>query len=522
MRGGVSKGEWLALVLVTAASTALFAADGEGAAREEAARQRINSLLRASWDRAKITPATKSGDAEFARRAYLDLTGRIPRVSEIRQFLADESPDRRTKLIDALLAKPDHANHVANHWRAVLLPDGAQNQFGVASEHQLQGWLRGQLADNVSFDKVVREILTAKGPNGQSPLSIYYSSLQLKPEELAASTSRAFLGVQIQCAQCHDHPFQAWKQKDFWGYAAFFARLQRGNQPNVAFTGQLMDSKEGEVRNPRSGDPQMPFFLNGSQAEPVPGKTRREQLADWITAKDNPYFAKATVNRLWGLLFGRGLVHPVDDLGDHNLPSQPEVIEELAKYFVETDYDLRATMRLLATTDAYQLSSSGSPGEAPPADQFARMSLKPLTSEQLYDCLQTATCKKQPFGPNYGRVNFDPARISFLTQFRTPAGTSGEYAGGIPQALTLMNGRLMADATDEEKSDILAALGAPFFTDDQRVETIFLASLSRKPTDAEKAQFLKHLSAADPTKRRAAMGDLLWSLLNSAEFALNH
>jgi len=195
----------------------------------------------------------------------------------------------------------------------------------------------------------------------------------------------------------------------------------------------------------------------------------------------------------------------------------------LAKYFVDSGYDMRATLRMMASTEAYQLSSGGSPGEAPAADQFSRMALKPLTSEQLYECLQTATNKKQPMMPGYNRAyQYDPNRLAFVTQFRTPAGMSGEYAGGIPQALTLMNGRLMTEATDEDKSDLIGALEAPFFNDDQRVETMFLASLSRKPTDAERDQFLKHLSAADPAKRRAALGDLLWSLLNSAEFALNH
>lgn len=506
------------------ASSAVIAADpGAASAREEAMRQRVDGLLRASWDKAKITPASKSSDAEFARRAHLDLTGRIPRVSEIRQFLADESPDRRVKLIDSLLAKPDHANHIANHWRAVLLPDGANMQFGFGGDQALQSWLRSQVADHVPWDKTVREILTAKGAVGQSPIAIYYSTLQLKPEELAASTSRAFLGVQIQCAQCHDHPFQAWKQKDFWAYAAFFARVKSGPGPVGGFVNQVVDAKEGEVRNPRSGDPQMPFYLGGSQAEEVAEKTRREQLADWITSKDNPYFAKAAVNRMWAMLFGRGLVHPVDDLGEHNLASHPELLDELAKYFIETGYDMRATLRMLATTEAYQLSSGGSPGDAPPPEQFARMALKPLNSEQLYDCLQTATCKKRPFVPTAGQgYVYDQGRFTFLTQFRTPAGTGGEYAGGIPQALTLMNGRLMEDATDQDKSDLIGALEAPFFNDEQRVETLFLASLSRKPTDAEREQFLKHLAAAEPAKRRAAMGDLLWSLLNSAEFALNH
>jgi hypothetical protein len=484
---------------------------------------RVDALLAQAWERAGITPAPEASDAEFLRRAYLDLTGKIPTVGEARAFLADKDQAKRQRLIEALLAQPAHANHLATTWTRFLLPQNdAARAFGGAQFHT---WLADKFADNTAYDAIARELLLAKGQVQQTGPVLFYTALELKPEELAASTSRSFLGVQIQCAQCHDHPFDHWTQRDFWGYAAFFARLQRPASAQQQFFFQVADADQGEVKFPDTQEVVLPKFLGGEEAPDGQDGTRREKLATWLTSDRNAYFAKAAVNRLWANLFGRGLVHPVDDLGPHNPASNPEVLEELAAYFVATKYDVRNLMKTLALTKAYQSSSASSEKDGRP-ELFARMAIKPLTGEQLYDCLALATARRQTTVAYNGfpaNGFYDQTRVGFLAKFNTAPGAAADYQNGIPQALTLMNGQEVRTATDLTQSDILVALTAPFFTDEKRVETLFLSTLSRFPRDDERKQFVDYVTVkSDPEAKRKALGDVLWALLNSAEFTLNH
>jgi hypothetical protein len=522
--------------LTTAAAADPLDAPAAGAARasklEAAPRTmaqmaaRVDEILAKRWKEEGVTPAPPASDGEFLRRASLDLSGIIPTVHDVRQFLADASADKRAKLIERLLAKPTHATHLANHWRKVMLPaDANVAQFG--GDVGFYGWLRGQFADNVPYDKMVTELLVATG-NAQTPgPALFYTALQLKPEELAASTSKIFLGVQIQCAQCHNHPFDQWTRKDFWGYAAFFARLQRPQGPQQ-FAFQVNDADTGDVKIPDTNEVVLPKFLAGAESPDSADQKRRIRLAIWLTSGENPYFAKAAVNRLWAMMFGRGIVNPVDDLGDHNAPSHPELLNELAKYFVDTGFDVRNFVRTLAATKAYQLSSESAADAPDRPELFARMAIKTLTPEQLYDCLSEAMRKREAAnqfgGQAVGFRGFDQTRQSFLAKFGTGGQSAAEYEAGIPQALTLMNGRMVRDATDIANSDILASLDAPFFAGEaDRVETLFLSTLSRFPTEEERAKFVTYAERrANEGQRRKALSDILWALLNSAEFALNH
>jgi hypothetical protein len=244
-----------------------------------------------------------------------------------------------------------------------------------------------------------------------------------------------------------------------------------------------------------------------------------------MTGRQNPYFARAAANRLWAHLFGRGIVDPVDDLGSHNPPSHPELLDELAAYFISGNYDVRNFLRTLASTRAYQLSSHTSEGSDPPPQLFARMAIKPLTAEQLYDCIETAGCKRSgaiPAQQQFGA--FNQSQQAFLAKFAAPAGSETEYHGGIPQALTLMNGGFLGDFVDLDKSDLLISLDAPFFQgDEERVETLFLATLSRPPSGEERAKFVEYVqSRSTDGERKKALADMLWALLNSAEFVMNH
>jgi hypothetical protein len=353
---------------------------------------------------------------------------------------------------------------------------------------------------------------------------LFYTSLQLKPEELAASTSRVFLGTQIQCAQCHDHPFDHWKQRDFWAYAAFFSRLSP-LQSRQAVGFEVRDIEWGDVALPGTKEVVLPQFLGGELSPDESDKTRRERLAVWLTWPENPFVARAAVNRVWAQLFGRGLVEPVDDLGTHNPPSHPQLLDELAAYFVRTGYDLNRLTETLAATRAYQLSSQSPAAGTDRPELFARMAVKSLTAEQLYDCLLEATRRREIVATQQVGLNrsADTARAAFLNRFRAPTQGATEYEGGVPQALTLMNGPLMRQATDLSQSDLLVALDAPFFTDERRIEVLYLSTLARLPDDAERSKFGAHVDrAAGEVDRRRALGDILWALLNSAEFTLNH
>jgi hypothetical protein len=493
--------------------------------RSAAMTARVDQALGEIWAAAGIEPVGLSSDAEFLRRSHLDLTGRIPRVAEIREFLAGASPDKRAVVIERLLASPRHGGHLANLWLRMLLPDDVD----MPQENALVGfrdWLRQRFVANLRYDNLVAEILVSQGGGRDPGPALFFTSLDLKPEEIASRTSRIFLGVQIQCAQCHDHPFQKWKQTDFWGYAAFFARLRRADMAPYRMTSTLLvDAHEGEVMIPDTSDPVPPKYLEGPLAEGT--GTRRQQLAIWLASNENPYFARAAVNRVWAMLFGRGLVEPIDDLFTHQPTPNSQLLDELAAYFVSTGYDLRDLFRTLANTRAYQLTSrSENEADVDKELLFARMAIKNLTADQLYDCVQAASALRTGPGAQRsgdGNVVADPGRDEFVSRFRGGSENITDFQAGIPQALTLMNGRTIADATSLSSTGVLAAVDAPFFSDEDKIETLFLATLSRLPQPAERKQFMEHVSSrANSDEKRKALGDVLWALLNSAEFVLNH
>lgn len=485
---------------------------------------RIDELLAQRWSQASITPSPLSSDSEFLRRAYLDLTGTIPSVTAVREFLANTDPGRRAKLIDELLTRPTHASHLATIWRKILLPDDTEGQAGATN---FESWLRIQFAANVPYNRVAAELLTTSGTTGQINPVFYYSALKMKPEDLAASTSRVLLGVQIQCAQCHDHPMDRWKQKDFWSYAAFFARLQQPAEgDNGRMSAEVVEASLGELKLPQTEEIAYPRFLGDTQQAPEPKLTRRTQLASWVTSNDNRYFSQAAVNRVWFLMFGRGIVQPVDDFSDRNPPSHPEILNELSAYFTESGFDLRELFRVIANTKAYQLTSQSADADPSP-ELFSRMAIKSLTAEQLFDCLSEAMRRRgtvqKDENPQFNPLGGDSARQAFISKFRAPTAGLTEYQAGIPQALTLMNGTLVGDATTIAKSDLLTALSAPFLADPERIEILFLSTVSRPPSDDEKSSLSDYLSqAGDKSAHDQALGDILWALLNSAEFVFNH
>jgi Protein of unknown function (DUF1549)/Protein of unknown function (DUF1553) len=518
---------WLSLALLAGPSWLLADSPSKDVADVDGQiRSRVDALLKAAWKDASVKPAPRATDAEFLRRAYLDLTGRIPRVSEARSFLDDPASDKRTRLIDTLLASPGYPSHLADVWRQILLTDTAAVDDAGTSDG-FENWLRNAFAENRSYAEIARELILATGQPTDSGPALFYTALELKPEKLAASTSRAFLGIQIQCAECHNHPFDKWTKRDFWGYAAFFARVsqQQGGRAMMA-NSYVRDRETGDVTLPNSREVVPARFLLGSVAKDTSNRTRRMLLAEWMTSPSNHYFARAAVNRVWAQLFGRGIVDPPDDLRDDQPARTTELLGELSDYFVHSNYDIRRLYRVLATTEAYQLASEEASGQRPP-ELFAAMPLKVLTAEQLYTCVSLATCR--PYDkilasvPSSGARRAMTNRAGFVNSFRAPSTGPTEYLAGIPQALKLLNGRLVDDATDVERSDILTALDVPFLTDRERVETLFLATLSRRPSPEVGQKFEAYVAKhSEPAARRRALGNILWALLNSAEFAVNH
>ncbi len=505
----------LCIALLTAQSA--FAADDPPQAPANDATaditRQIDAIFAEAWRAQGVTPTERTGDAAFIRRVTLDLTGIIPEVGEVRAFLADERPDKRERLIDELLQRPRHSAHLAGLWREVLLPRTVEPSLAAGFEN----WLQDRFLTNQPYDELVREILLARGGFGQSPPVTYYAALNTSPSELAASTSRAFLGVQIRCAECHDHPFTDWKQADFWGLAAFFARTR--GPGDMYGSAALDDGPSGEVQIPKTTQTVAPALLDGAQVELTAGEPRRSVLARWMTADENPYFAHAAVNRVWSILFGRGLVQPVDDFGAHNPATHEAVLDLLARDFIAHDYNLQRTFRIVAATDLYQLSSVPAAGDNSPLVTYTSMPVRSLSARQVYECLIQAAGRRDP--ADRAASNVYAERIAFVTEVEAPTRQATEFQGGIPQALTLLNGPLVTGLTDPQQSDRVAALvDNPFLSSEERIEVLFLATLSRPPEPGELQGTLEWLKRSNDQAQ--ALSDTLWALLNSSEFILNH
>ncbi len=490
------------------------AAETREAISSRALSATIDQFIEQAWQGKIVQAAKRADDAEFLRRASLDLLGHIPRVAEVREFLADKSPDKRQRLVERMLASPAYVRQAARNWRATFLSQATAQDLRVLGG-RLENWLANRLRQQTPYDELVREILTA--PLGDklatataadvpTPLSFYQAN-ELKPENLAAAASRVFLGVSLECAQCHNHPFADWKQDQFWQFAGFFAGVTRLRADN-AMTPGMEQTDRRELTIPGSERLVPATFLDGSRPEWSPGSAPRVELARWVTSAENRYFARAAVNRIWAQFFGRGIVDPLDDLGGRSKPSHPELLDELARQFIASGFDVPYLQRAIVGTAAYQRTSRLSHDSQREPTLLARMPVRGLSAEQLFDSVSLATgCSEMH-------------RSAVLTAF-VHIDRPTETNTSILQALMLMNGTLMASATSLEESVTLAAIAeSPYLDERGKVETLYLATLSRLPSDEERQRAAKFIAGAESP--RAGLADVFWSLLNSAEFILNH
>ncbi|HEY1338072.1 MAG TPA: DUF1549 and DUF1553 domain-containing protein, partial [Bryobacteraceae bacterium] len=494
----------------------------------------IDRLIEAQWKAQSAQPAARSDDAEFHRRVYLDLTGRIPAASDVYAFLSDKSADKRSRLVESLLDSPRYAAHFANVWRDLLLPQDNGPQVR-SFRLDLEAWLRQQFRDNVGYDRMVRELLTtdvASDPDGEeqpaeleTPRPVaFYRANQLRPENLAAATARLFLGVKLECAQCHNHPFAPWKQQQFWEFAAFFAGLEVKRGPGGRIFAVRDFPDRHTLHMAGSGKEVAARFLEGSAPKWTPAVSTRGTLAAWLTAEDNPYFARNAVNRLWSHFFGIGLVQPVDDFGGDNDPSHPELLDELARQFAAHDFDMKFLIRAITASRAYQLSSVAPKSGAGEPRLFNRMLVKGLGPEQLFDSIALATDYREPDRAGSRAARRASPRDAFLTRFAVSSEERTEQQTSILQVLALMNGAVVADATGLERGRTLRGIAeAPWLDSAGRVKAVYMATLSRPPRPAELALLVPYVEDGGPTRdRKRAIADVLWAVLNSSEFLCNH
>lgn len=500
----------------------------------------INEQIRLGWTDNEVEPSEVADDEEWIRRVYLDIVGHIPPLEDVEKFLDDRDPAKRTKLIDRLLDDPAYVRNWTTIWTNLSI--GRLTPRRV-SRTGMQQFYREAFARNRPWDEIVFDLVSAEGhfeENGAVNYLLAQMTMRDEAVQATAKTTRLFMGLQVQCTQCHNHPFNDWKQDQFWQFNSFFRQARREDHRKYdPKTGRMVDDYSEIVREDFSGPV---YFEKRSglmqvaypqyfEARVDPGESidRRRELAKLMTEGEQPLIARAMVNRMWGHFFGYGFTKPIDDMGPHNPPTHPELLDRLTVEFVKSGYDVRQLIRWIANTEAYNLTSrtgrkneidNPSAGEPP---LFSHMYVKSLEAEQLFDSLIIATGAHQS-----GRSSWEDAeqqRQQWLRQFVIAFGTDeGDEAttfnGTIPQALMMMNGELIQNAVAVEKGGWLREVLTGSGSDAQKVRTLFLATLSRQPSRREFAAANKLIRGN--RDKLAAWQDLYWALLNSNEFIFNH
>jgi uncharacterized protein DUF1549/uncharacterized protein DUF1553/Big-like domain-containing protein len=483
----------------------------------------IDEFVFSKLKRLSILPSDLCSDEEFLRRAHLDLIGVLPTAEETRKFLASRAKDKRARLVDDLLERPEYADFWGLYWSDRL--SNSRQFLYEKGTFFFQQWLREAMARNMPYDQFARELVTATGGLYEVAPTSYYP-LMKKPEDMATTTSQLFLGVSVECARCHDHPFEKWKQEDFLGLAAFFAQVRHKNRIRQNERVLYLDSKR-ELMHPKTKQPVVPKLLGGDRVQVEASRDRRDVLADWMTAPSNPYFARAIVNRLWKHFLGRGLVDPVDDFRVTNPPTNEALLDALAEDFISHKYDLKHLYRTILGSRVYQLSAQ--PNETNKDDKqfYSHFYLKRLNAEELLDgiCEVTEVPEKFPgfhLGTRAAQLPDPKVPSYFLDVFdRATRETVCErkQTTSIMQIMHLVSGDTINQKIRAENG-LIERLVKSGKSGGEIIDELYLRTLSRFPGKEEMQLAQQGINQA-PTLREGSE-DLLWALLNSKEFLFNH
>jgi hypothetical protein len=487
----------------------------------------IDRAVFAKLNRMRISPSEPCTDAEFLRRVTLDATGVLPTPAEVEAFLADPSPmaARRAQVIDRLMNRPEFYDFWTLKFADILRSNGRLIQS--KGTYVFNRWIREQLERDTPMDEFVRSLLTADGSAMRNPAANYYR-ISRDPENSVETTAQLFLGVRIQCAKCHNHPFERWTQDDYYGFAAFFSRVKQKNGPlpddEVIFT-----VSQGEVRQPRTGKVMKPKALGGPTFDDAPQADRRDALASWLTGAENPFFARSLVNRIWFHLVGRGIVEPVDDFRDSNPASNDELLDGLTAEFVRGGFNLKPLIRSILNSRTYQLAARTNELNSEDTLYFSHAYTKLLPAEVLLDAISTVTGTVTPFDglPRGARATQIPdgkMENPFLKTFGRPARELAcecerESDSNLSQALQLIGGATVNGKLRDDQGR-MAQLAQSSKTPEQISRELYLVALAREPSSTELEAAVKHLTGA--ADRRQAVEDLGWVLINSKEFLFRH
>ena len=487
----------------------------------------IDKHVNAKLARLELLPSPLSTDAEFLRRVSFDLIGVPPIPEEIRAFVADktEVKKKRAAMIDKLMARPEFVNHWSVKWSDLL--QVSRTKLGEKGAYAFHEWIKESLAENKPYDKMVRELVTSRGSTFQNPPANFFR-FTAEPKVAMETSSQLFLGVRMTCAQCHDHPFEQWTQNQYYQLTAFFGKMAVKNGMD-AEEGVVYDKREDfETKHPKDGRIMGPKFLFSNDKYAVRETDLRDSFAQWLTARDNPYFSKAMPNRLWSYFMGKGLIDPVDDIRASNPPSNAALMDALTKDFLDHNFDLRHMIKTIVNSRTYQLSYMTNPWNAEDELNYSHTLPRRLSAEQLFDAIQSATGsrKKFPEVPEESKAQdfVDPhvAKGGFLDLFGRPERqTSCECERrtdvSLVQALNLLNGSMIADSISDPDGRLAKALVKSTSNKDL-IEDLYLAALGRLPQAKEFEMANGYFSKGDRGERAQ---DLMWALLNSNGFLFN-
>lgn len=487
-------------------------------------RNFVDQLVDEKLRNLRITPSPVCDDETFLRRTSIDITGTLPTADDVKKFVADQDPQKRNKKIDEFLQRKEFVDIWALKWSELLQIRTVQNQGYYKPVLLYYDWIHDRLEKNVPINEVARELISSSGSNFENPPVNYYQ-IETDPLKLAEDTAQSFFGIRIQCAQCHNHPFDRWTMEDYRGFTAFFTQIGRklGEDPREKV---IFNSGSGESRHPVGNIVVPPKFLGG-EAPDTKGKDRRQVLADWIASPENPYFPQHIANLVWAQYMGRGIVEPVDDVRISNPASNPELLETLAKKIIEYNYDLRRVVRDICTSRAYQTATRPNETNALDDRNFAKATIRRMRAEVMLDCISQVTETKEkykglPSGARAVQIADGKTTNYFLTTFgrrdREVVCAREEVGPTLSQALHLINGTTVEDKITQ--GGVIKKLMTSNLTPREIAGELYLRCFGRMPTEPELIKLEQYWGVTEEQPK--AYHDIFWALLNAKEFMFNH